>query len=228
VRRPASGRAAFFDVDETLIRAKSMVEFWRAWSAPGGPGHGGGREERFAALFGRGLPRAEVNRAYYRLFDGVEPARLGEAGRHWYAGYRAGPDALLPAPVAALRAHRAAGDAVVLVSGSLRAVLEPLAAELGVDLVLCTEQLTGPDGRLTGAVAAPMIGPAKGEAVAAVIARLGLGAADCHAYGDDLSDLPMLTAVGHPVAVGTGTELAAEAGRRGWPVLAGVGDTPPR
>ncbi len=56
------------------------------------------------------------------------------------------------------------------------------------------------------------------------MAARSVGPADCFAYGDDLSDLPMLLEVGHPVVVGGHTGLAQEAGLRGWPVLGPTGD----
>ena len=43
--------------------------------------------------------------------------------------------------------------------------------------------------------------------------------ADCHAYGDSISDLPLLELVGHPVAVNADFRLAREARRRGWLTL---------
>ena len=46
-----------------------------------------------------------------------------------------------------------------------------------------------------------MIGPAKGTAVSAAIAHFGFAAAECFCYGDHLSDLSMLSVVGHPHVV---------------------------
>jgi HAD superfamily hydrolase (TIGR01490 family) len=121
--------------------------------------------------------------------------------------------------VSALRAHRAAGDAVVLVSGSFLPCLAPVADDLGVTRVLCTQVTVAPLGTLTGAVEAPMIGRAKADAVRATIAGLGLSAAACWAYGDHASDLEMLRAVGHPSVVGDDPVLIGQAREHGWPVL---------
>ncbi|AKG44200.1 MmfP [Streptomyces xiamenensis] len=213
--------AAFFDVDETVIRTKSMFAFLRFWMAANGDS-GDAYEKTMAEireLAGK-VDRSEVNRAYYRLFAGISLDELTRAGQEWYAAYRVTPDAFVPAVTAELSRHRAQGSTIALVSGSFRPVLGPLAEEYGADPLLCTEPVTDAAGRLTGEVVRPMIGPAKGEAVAAAIASLGLAAADCHAYGDHLSDLGMLRQVGHPhVVAGGDPALLAHAREHGWTVL---------
>ncbi|MFC4592000.1 HAD family hydrolase [Sphaerisporangium corydalis] len=209
-------RVAFFDVDETLLAAKSMVEFLRSWL-----GHDDAAFRATVAQLGAVAERegrAAANRAYYRLFAGVSSTALAEAGGRWYARHRRRPDAFVGATATALAGHRAAGDLVVLVSGSCHAVLDPLAADVGGDEVLCTELVVAA-GRLTGEVARSMIGPAKSEAAAGLLRGLGACPADCFAYGDHASDLDLLTAVGNPRVVGDDPVLAAWAGRHGWPVL---------
>ncbi|GAA0573346.1 HAD-IB family hydrolase [Paractinoplanes ferrugineus] len=216
--RARSGRVAFFDVDETLLVGKSMVEFLRYWSDSEGVFRRTvGELEEVAGRSGR----AAANRAYYLLFAGVANEALAEAGRRWYAEHRRRPAAFVRATAAALADHRAAGDQVVLVSGSCRAILDPLAADVAADEVLCTELEVDGDGRLTGAVAAAMIGPAKADAAAGLLRRLGVRPADCFAYGDHASDLDLLTAVGNPRVVGDDPVLGSWAGQHGWPVLPG-------
>lgn len=216
-------RAAFFDVDETVITVKSMFDFLRHWheNAPGGAGAHAYRaaEDALKALAASGAHRSEVNRAYYRGFAGVPYAELLAEGEAWYAAYRLRPDAFVTATVQAILAHRQAGDTVVLVSGSFSACLDPLAAEIGADLVLGSVPLIGADGRLTGEVERPMIGSVKALAVQETIARLGLDPAACFCYGDHSSDLDMLRQVGHPHQVGTDPELTGHALRHGWPRL---------
>ena len=222
-----SGRIAFFDVDETLVGCKTMVDFWQHWIQLPAADPGTRREPGSVdALLRSGLPRTELNRAYYRLFTGVRPDLLRRAGLEWYAGFRRRPGAFVRAGVEALARHRAAGDTVVLVSGSCHALLDPLLRDLGAGMVVCTSLKLGGGGMLSGEVERPLIGPAKAEAAAAVMAARSVGPADCFAYGDDLSDLPMLLEVGHPVVVGGHSGLADEAGLRGWPVLSAP--VPPR
>ncbi|WP_026925302.1 HAD family hydrolase [Glycomyces arizonensis] len=211
-------RAAFFDVDETVISAKSMFDFLRHWlERPGGEGptyeEAAGRLHAMAAS---GVHRSEVNRTYYRGFAGTSYEELLAEGRRWYAAYRARPDAYVSATLEAIGRHRLAGDTTVFVSGSFRACLEPLAEELGADLAIGTEPVVGPDGRLTGDVVRPMIGEAKAAAVRETIAALGLDPEECCCYGDHASDLDMLRQVGRPCVVGADPVLAEHARRHGW------------
>ncbi|MFJ6696357.1 HAD family hydrolase [Streptomyces sp. NPDC091272] len=210
-RTYTSGAIAFFDVDETLIATKSMFDFWAYWTALG---HGRGADTR--PVQG---DRAARNRAHFRRYAGVPAAELEAAGRHWYAAYREGASAFVLRAVEALRGHRAAGRTVVLVSGSMRALVEPVARDLGADAVLCTELCADARGVLTGEVERPMIGAVKGAAARDLIRRSGAVADGCYAYGDHASDLPLLRAVGRPAVVGDDPDLADHALRAGWPQL---------
>ena len=118
-----------------------------------------------------------------------------------------------------VRAHRERGHRVVLATSGTRYQAEPVAAELDVDDVLCTPvELDG--GALTGRAAGPALwGPAKAEAVRHDAAGHGVDLAASHAYSDGDEDVPLLRAVGHPVAVCPGDGLRTEARDRGWPVL---------
>ncbi|MEU6094335.1 HAD-IB family hydrolase [Streptomyces sp. NPDC047079] len=207
-------RVAFFDVDETLISAKSMIDFWSWWAA-----REPGALPPLTTLLARarlGGSRAELNQDYYRAFAGLPEARLAAAGRGWYEDYRSHPDAFVVATVSALYEHSAARHAVVLVSGSHRACLEPLAEDLGADDILCTEQLTDASGRLTGETVRPMIGEAKAEAVHTFLTKAGLSTRDCFAYGDHSSDLSLLRSVGRATVIGEDPVLLDHARREDW------------
>jgi HAD superfamily hydrolase (TIGR01490 family) len=213
-------RVAFFDVDETLLAGKSIFEFLRHWLAA--TGDDGTRYRSVRAVARRdaaaGVPREKLNRRFYRHLAGAPHAELLQEGRRWYDGIRRSPTGFVRAGLNAVAAHKAAGDLVVLVSGSMRPILGPLAADLHADLVLCTE-LAVAGGLLTGEINRPMIGPAKQHAVTEVMTELGADPLDCFAYGDHASDLDMLAAVGNPHVVGDDAELCAHARRHGWPVL---------
>ncbi|WP_330301289.1 HAD family hydrolase [Streptomyces sp. NBC_00503] len=210
-----SGRAAFFDVDETLLAGKSMLGFWRYWSTTA---EGRGYAHRFETLrplLSGGAPREEANRAYYRMFAGLPAAHFERAAQDWYETLRTGPEMVIVPVYEALVAHRERGDLIVLVSGSPRPLLEPLARDVGADQVVCAEQVVA-DGRLTGEIGRQVIGDGKGGAASRIMARLGLAAERCWAYADHQSDLALLQSVGHPVVVGEDRVLTEHAVRRGW------------
>ena len=74
--------------------------------------------------------------------------------------------------------------------------------------------------RGTGRLAGPFCyGPGKVDAIHELARWEGLDLAQCYAYSDSASDLPMLEAVGHPVAVNPDSRLERLALRRGWPIV---------
>lgn len=217
-RRP--GVIAFFDVDETLLAAKTLLDFWDFWAGSGNwpaPARVPDLRARAAA----GEDRGTLNREYYRRFAGVPLDTLRSAARVWYDTHRRGTRAFVTAGIEAVERHRALGHEVVLVSGSLRPLLEAVAEDLGGAEVRCAEQSVTDEGVLTGEIDRPMIGQAKADAVSAVVRARGVRGSDCYAYGDHESDLAMLRSVGHPVVVGGSAALAREAERAGWAVLGG-------
>ena len=64
----------------------------------------------------------------------------------------------------------------------------------------------------------PLHGLAKAEAIRALAAREGLDLAECSAYSDSSNDIPMLSAVGHPVAVNPDATLRSHARANDWQI----------
>ncbi|WP_067779583.1 HAD family hydrolase [Actinomyces vulturis] len=116
-----------------------------------------------------------------------------------------------------IEAHKSAGQDVVIVSASLREMVEPIAALVGADRCVATE-LEVVDGLYTGRVAHSLLHGAKVEAISQDSQRFGIDLPHSFAYSDSISDLPMLEAVGHPVAVNPDKQLRSTAESRGWPV----------
>ena len=211
---------AFFDVDGTLLRLTSLVSFYEYYVRGFAPVERARSLDALADLLRADLPREEANAAYYRLIAGEPVADMAAAGRRWFAQVLV--QGFVDAAVhAQLDVHRAAGRQVVLVSGSFPACLEPVAAHLRADRVLCSRPEIA-HGRYTGWIGTPMIGDAKAAAVAAVLDALPSGTPSW-AYGDHASDLPMLEQVTSPVVVGSDLALTRLAQERGWEVLVGDG-----
>ena len=210
-------RAAFFDVDETVIVVKSMFRFLEFhFERRGLPPSAYERvRDELVGLAAAGVPRAETNRRYYRSYAGRRADEVAAQGREWFAAELAAGGLFVAPVLDALAAHRAAGDLVGLVSGSFPPCVDPIAAHVGADLVLCTRpEIVG--GFYTGEVARPAIGEEKGELVRAALAEHGIPAEASSAYGDHISDLPMLEAVGDPVVVGADPALRDVGAQRGW------------
>ena len=92
----------------------------------------------------------------------------------------------------------------------------PLARFLGADECIASRARLDEEGRYTGKMQFYAFGPFKAEAMDALAAERGIDLAASYAYTDSYTDLPMLEAVGHPVAVNPDARLATIARRRGW------------
>ncbi|MGW0531816.1 HAD family hydrolase [Streptomyces sp. NPDC003032] len=200
-------RLVFSDVDETLITCKSLFDFLGYYLAGRYGSEGALRaahvREDLGARTAAGLPRSEANRAYYRAWRGEPVAAVEEWAGRWFTERSAAEGFYVRGVAAELRGHRAEGASIALVSGSFRPLLEPLAEAVGAEHVLCA-RLERCGRVYTGALlGAPVIGDEKRRLVRELLTRYEhIDPADCYGYGDDPSDLPMLSEVGHAVMVG--------------------------
>jgi fatty acyl-CoA reductase len=211
--------AAIFDVDGTIV-ASNVVSHY-AWlklqELPMAL-----RPLWMVALIGRvpyywlldKLSRAHFNRAFYKNYKGWKPARARALGMQSFYGYVL--DRLHPEAIAALRAHKRAGHRIVLLSGTLDFLLEPF-KDLADDVL--TARLEEENGVYTGELSgAPVAGEARARMLASFARRRNVDLSRSYAYADSISDLPMLEAVGIPVAVNPDARLRAAARDRGWQI----------
>jgi HAD superfamily hydrolase (TIGR01490 family) len=114
--------------------------------------------------------------------------------------------------------HQAAGRDVVLVSASGEEMVRPIGELLGIADVIAT-RMSIVDGRYSGEIEFYAAGPNKVTEVQALADERGYDLADCYAYSDSASDLPLLDAVGHPSAVNPDRALRRAALENMWPIL---------
>jgi HAD superfamily hydrolase (TIGR01490 family) len=116
--------------------------------------------------------------------------------------------------------HQDAGRATVIVSAAGQGIVEMLARVFEMDAGIGTPYAVGPDGRFDGRLDGPfMYGEGKVEAIEGFAAENDIDLSESWAYSDSASDLPMLRAVGNPVAVNPDEELARIAREHGWRVM---------
>jgi HAD superfamily hydrolase (TIGR01490 family) len=113
--------------------------------------------------------------------------------------------------------HQDEGRRIYIVSSSPEEVVRPLAGHFGVSGVIATRARIE-EGKYTGELEFYCFGEAKAEAIRSLAERLGIDLEGSYAYTDSITDLPMLDAVGHPVAVNPDRDLRKEAEARGWDV----------
>jgi fatty acyl-CoA reductase len=158
--------------------------------------------------------RSDFLRYFYRRYEGAPVTRLETDTWELFS------DLVLtksfPAGIRRVREHRALGHKTLLITGALDVVIEPLRPLF--DEVVCAS-LGKKGGRFTGELTeAPPTGEARALIMADYASANNLSLEECVAYADSASDLPMLEAAGHPVAVNPETKLAAIARKRGWHV----------
>jgi HAD superfamily hydrolase (TIGR01490 family) len=214
--------AAFFDVDNTLMRGASIYHFARGLAA--------------RRMFGpRELARLTLSQVLFRLrgtenADHIDAAR--DAALAFVAGHRVADivrlgeeiyddtmaDRIWAGARELIQRHLDAGQRVWLVTATPVELANILARRLGLTGALGTVAETA-NGRYTGRLVGGLLhGQAKAAAILALAEREGLDLSRSSAYSDSSNDMPMLQLVGYPNVVNPDGQLRAEARRRNWPV----------
>lgn len=218
---PPSKAAAFFDLDKTVIAKSSTLAFSKPFYKAG-------------LLNKRTLVKAGIAQAVYMMVgadhDQLEKVRtqLMNLTRGWDATQirelvRETVDEVVAPLVfaealAIMDEHRREGRRVVIISASPDEVVKPLARYLGVDHVIATRSRVDDEGRYTGDIEFYAYGPGKADAIFELAEDWELDLGLCYAYSDSATDIPMMEAVGYPVAVNPDKELREAAEENGWPI----------
>ncbi|MCU1373577.1 MAG: hypothetical protein JWO68_863, partial [Actinomycetia bacterium] len=158
--------------------------------------------------------RGDFLRSFYRRYEGAPVAQLEEDATELLSQLIITKG--FPAGFRRVRQHRALGHRTVLITGALDIVVERNLRPL-FDEIICARMSQTPDGRWTGELTdAPPTGEARAMLMQDYADAEGLRLEEAIAYADSASDLPMLEAVGFPVAVNPETRLSAIARKRGW------------
>jgi HAD superfamily hydrolase (TIGR01490 family) len=219
--QPVTSEAAFFDLDKTIIAKSSVLAFGKPFYREG-------------LLSKRAVVKSIYAQIVFMLVgaDEAKMEKLREAmlslTRGWSQQHiadivRETLDQVI-SPIVFAEAlelfdqHSAAGRRVVIVSSAPLEVVGPLGEFLGADEVIATRAKIDDEGLYTGEVEFYAYGPFKADAIREIAEREDIDLSASYAYSDSITDLPMLEAVGHPVAVNPDRELAKEAREREWEI----------
>jgi HAD superfamily hydrolase (TIGR01490 family) len=216
-----SRAAAFYDLDRTLIAGSSAFQFGRA-------------SYRAGLITRRQLARGALDNARFRLRGSTDEATeaLRESiftsikGRSVRELQRMGPSVLAgvlpklyPEILGTAYDHQDAGRPVYIVTAASQEMAELLAHVLAFDGGIGARSEIV-DGVYTGRPDGPFTyREGKAEAIRELAAAEGIDLEASYAYSDSESDLPMLRAVGHPVAVNPDATLGRVAKQEGWDVI---------
>lgn len=209
---------AFFDLDRTLIAGFSGTTFAREWLTSGRAA-----ASDVAAMFAAATA-FQLGRKNFSAFvseslgmvRGLTEAEFDAIGERLFGASIAAD--IFPESRALVEAHRAKGHTLAVISSATRSQIAPVARELGIEHVFCTE-LEVKDGRLTGQIVKPACyGPGKADAASRFAAARGIDLAESWFYTDSDEDLPLLLIVGRPRPINPSRRLQAIAAKRVWPV----------
>jgi HAD superfamily hydrolase (TIGR01490 family) len=216
-------RAAFFDLDKTLVPGSSLFllarglyerDFYRArdiarlawgqikFQLVGAESQEGMEKSRNAALeFVKGRYSDELR-------------ALGREIAEEQVLPRVYPDI-----AQIIRSHREAGDETWLLTAAPQELAELVAQSLAMTGARGTIAAVDDQGRYTGELIGEIAhGPAKAKIAEEIAGSRGIEMRDSAAYSDSINDLPLLESVGHPHAVNPDHSLRRIARARGWPV----------
>jgi HAD superfamily hydrolase (TIGR01490 family) len=213
--------AAFFDLDKTLIEGSSAIHFGRASYRRGLLSRSQLARDLWANVKFRlrGSTDEETDLLRDRILDAI-------AGHSVVDLARLGPEVLAgilprayPQMLEVAWGHQDAGRPIYIVTAASQEIAALLAQVLVFDGGIGMRSEVR-DGFYTGRPDGPFTyREGKAVAIREVAEREGIDLAESFAYSDSESDLPMLRAVGHPVAVNPDAELLRVARAEGWQVM---------
>ncbi len=212
--------AAFFDFDNTLLSKDGASLGFRYMYDRGEVRLGFILKIILAnQLFKRNwMSSATMGRLLLGYYKGRELAYFQREVKQYYTEYV--KPLLAPSMLQKVREHKEQGHVLVILSASLRYLLEPVVEDLGFDHLLCTDLELDDKGVCTGEPLGPMCIAEDKTAFARKLAdKENLDLPQSYAYSDHHSDIPMLSMVGHPTAVCPDRRLRRHAEQQGWPIV---------
>jgi len=215
-------RAAFFDLDKTVIAKSSLVALGPEFHARG-------------LLHRRTLVWAVISQMFFLRFGADEEklSKIRESVLKVTKGWDRDEVRELVAQtinevvepliydeaLELIEHHRAQGDEVWLVSMAPEEIVDPFAELLGITGAIASRATIDENGKFTGAMDFFAQGENKAVAMRALAATRGIDLAESFAYSDSETDIPMLQCVGHAYAVNPDRALTRMAHEREWPIL---------
>lgn len=218
---PPARVAAFFDVDNTVVRGASAFHIARGLRRRGyfrvRDIIGFAWEQAKYLIMGETDEQIDrIRNGGLSLMRGWSVAEMTAIGEEIYDEMLA--LRIFPGTKALIDEHLAQGHEVWFVTASPSIVGRIIAKRLGATGALGTE-LEHKGGYYTGGLVGDLLhGPAKALAVKDLAERNDLDLAASFAYGDSMNDVPMLSEVGHPCAINPDRRLRRHARTAGWPI----------
>jgi len=213
--------AAFFDLDKTLMEGSSALHFGRAAYRAGMVSRRQLASDAWANVRFRlhGSTDQGTDELRERILASIAGQRVADLARM-------GPDVLTGILPLIYRevleeayGHQDAGRRVFIVTAASQELAEVLASVLVLDGGIGMRSEVR-DGVYTGKASGPFTyREGKAVAIRELAESEGIDLSESYAYSDSESDLPMMRAVGHPVAVNPDRVLERVAREEGWRIM---------
>jgi len=211
-------KAAFFDMDNTLLRVDTGMSWTRFLYKRGElPPSMVAKVVYWSALYKLAL--LDMEGVFTKLLLDLRGDSEGEMIAKceiWYREHIA--PQVAPAARVAIDYHRSAGHLIVLATGSTCYAARPVARGVGIEHVLSSEPEVDTGGAFTGKASALCFGRHKVTLAERWAERHGVDLEASYFYSDSYNDLPMLSRVGTAIAVNPDGRLRRHARARGWAV----------
>jgi len=217
---PNSQIAAFFDFDETLLQvASGRLGIQWLWDRRMVPlGYILKIQAAYFFYHLRLLSDERMVRILLTFYKKKQLTDFEKGAENFYLEYL--KPHLAPRILSRVHSHKNEGHLLVLISGSVRYLLEPVIRDLEFDHLLCTDLEVGQDGLMTGKPKGLVcVEQNKRKLTLKLAENIGLDLENSYAYGNHQSDLPLLEIVGHPHVVEPTHILKKVARQRSWPIL---------
>ena len=215
----------FSDVDETLIKFKSMLSFMSEFlfdSAYADQDDILNKRTEFNTIAELAKDsrnsREDLNRRFYGIFKGISQKTLERSAFAWIHSKIDSGDLFIKSTLTAYQEHQRNGAKLVLISGSFEEVLAPIKSYVKADHLICSE-LEIKDGFYTGCLLKQVIGEGKWNGILDYIGEENIDWSSCYAYGDHQSDICFMEKVGHPILVGGSLDMKKIAQQKNWELL---------
>jgi HAD superfamily hydrolase (TIGR01490 family) len=214
--------AAFYDLEGTLVSTNLVHTL--GFYAKNQPGLM--QSFRMSAATFLSLPmfaitdqysRKVFNDLYFKRYKGVKEDRLRFLADDLFE--KVLKPGVFPGTYELLEKSRSLGLRQVVVTGALNVSVKPLMEHLGITEYVAN-QLEFVNGVATGRLLPPVMAAAtKASWIRVYAEREGISLSDSYAYTDSMSDLPMLSIVGHPAVINPDMRLRQTALHHDWPIL---------
>jgi HAD superfamily hydrolase (TIGR01490 family) len=212
----------FVDVDNTLVRGASVymfaIEAWKSGFIKWRHVIPALFQQRYFIRKGETAHRVKSTRERAQSLVAGHPVKAFEKVAE-IAWRRSIAPKVFPNVLARVTWHKNEGHEVWLLTASPQVLASVMARDLQLSGAMGTA-LAQKDGLFTGEIEGELLhGPLKADAARAHALERGVELSHCYAYSDSAADIPLLSLVGHPVAVNPDSALLAHSTENSWPVM---------